>query len=86
MCHLEEAGFCGMCSGEGSLFMTKQLRLQQGIVQGEAVHRHERSVHRRLIWWIYRATISFPVPLSPSKLHPSAYGGSAGGRSQERTD
>jgi hypothetical protein len=23
-----------MCSGEGSLFMTKQLRLQQGIVQG----------------------------------------------------
>jgi hypothetical protein len=68
MCHLEEAGFCGMCSGEGSLFMTKQLRLQQGIVQGlPGQHFLSGSI-------------------SPSKLHPSAYGGSAAGRSQERTD
>ena len=53
-------------AGEGSLHVPEQLALEQALRKRAAVDRRERALAPSAdSEWMYRATTSFPVPLSP---------------------
>ena len=62
---LEAADPRGKRAGEGTLFMTEQLGLEQLARNCGAIDRHEGPAARPDSSWIRRATSSLPQPDSP---------------------